>query len=330
MPFWTVQARAGEILTSLFMELRPEMLRLGERFARHLASLAGTGPAIVLLVGAVLAQTLAPSLAEAVPALVALKPDTVAAFDKYVKLTETHIAEELQRGMNLLWIDGLKESERAQAYQALKGGEVKMQKLETRENGEKIRCPGGMIHHWVGVAFIPGAKLQDVLRVLEDYDHHAQYYAPDVEQSKIESHDGNHFLVFLRFRRHKVITVVLNTEHDVRYFPDSETREHSRSSAIRIAEVENAGKANEREKPSGDDGGYLWRMETWWRLEERDGGVYVQSEVVSLTRDIPAGLGWLIGPFVTSIPKETLTFTLEATRKAVTSSVSAPSAPKQR
>jgi len=28
-------------------------------------------------------------------------------------------------------------------------------------------------------------------------------------------------------------------------------------------------------------------------------------------------LGWLIGPFVNSIPKETLTFTLEATRKAV-------------
>jgi hypothetical protein len=43
----------------------------------------------------------------------------------------------------------------------------------------------------------------------------------------------------------------------------------------------------------------------------------VQSEVASLTRDIPTGLGWMIGPFVTEIPKETLTFTLEATRKAV-------------
>jgi len=81
--------------------------------------------------------------------------------------------------------------------------------------------------------------------------------------------------------------------------------------------VENAGKSDERENPPGADGGFLWRMETWWRMEERDGGVYVQSEVVSLTRDIPTGLGWLIGPFVTSIPKETLTFTLEATRRAV-------------
>jgi hypothetical protein len=138
-----------------------------------------------------------------------------------------------------------------------------------------------------------------------------------VERSKIQSDDGDHFLVFLRFRRHKVITVVLNTQHDVRYFRDSQTREHSRSSAVRIAQVENAGKNDEREKTPGEDGGFLWRMETWWRMEERDGGVYLQSEVVSLTRDIPTGLGWLIGPFVTSIPRETLTFTLEATRRAV-------------
>jgi hypothetical protein len=86
---------------------------------------------------------------------------------------------------------------------------------------------------------------------------------------------------------------------------------------VRIAQVENAGKRDEREKTTGDDDGFLWRMETWWRMIEADGGVYVQSEVVSLTRDIPAGLAWLIGPFVTSIPKESLAFTLEATRKTV-------------
>jgi hypothetical protein len=251
------------------------------------------------------------------PASATLKPDTVAAFNQYVKLTDARNDEEQRDGTRLLWIDALPESERAQAYGALKRGEVQMQRLETRENGKKIRCPDAMIHHWVGVVFIPGVKLQEVLAVLQDYDHQAQYYAPDVEQSRIESRDDDHFVVFLRFRRHKVITVVLNTKHDVHYFSDSATREHSRSSAVHIGEVENAGKPNEREKAPGEDGGYLWRMETWWRMEERDGGVYVQSEVVSLTRNIPTGLGWLIGPFVTSIPKETLTFTLQATRKAV-------------
>jgi hypothetical protein len=293
------------------------MLRLTERFAGHLAGVADIGRAGAFLLGALLfAPGLVASKAAA-PAAPNLKPDTVTAFNEYVKLTDARNSAELQRGTNLLWIDGLPEGERAQAYEALKRGEVKVHKLETLDNGEKIRCPGGMIHHWVGAAFVPGAKLQDVLGVLQDYDHHAQYYAPDVERSKIESHDGDHFLVFLRFRRHKVITVVLNTQHDVRYFRDSEIREHSRSSAVRIAEVENAAKSDERDKPPGADGGFLWRMETWWSMEERDGGVYVQSEVASLTRDIPAGLGWLIGPFVTSIPRETLTFTLVATRRAV-------------
>jgi hypothetical protein len=110
---------------------------------------------------------------------------------------------------------------------------------------------------------------------------------------------------------------VLNTEHDIHYFRDGAQQAHSRSSATHIAEVDNAGKSNEREKPRDDDNGFLWGMETWWRLQEKGGGVYVQSEVVSLTRDIPTGLGWMIGPFITSIPKDTLNFTLEATRKAV-------------
>jgi hypothetical protein len=174
-----------------------------------------------------------------------------------------------------------------------------------------------LIHHWEAIAFIKGAKVDDVLRVLENYDRHSEYYKPDVERSKTLQHNGNHYLVFLRFRRHKVITVVLNTTHDVNYFRDSPQRAHSRSSAIKISEVDNAGKSDEKEESAGDDGGFLWRMETWWRLEERDGGVYIQSEVVSLTRDIPTGVGWMIGSFVNGIPRETLAFTLEATRKAV-------------
>ena len=103
-----------------------------------------------------------------------------------------------------------------------------------------------MIHHWVGVIFINGVKLDDVLGILKDYDHQSTYYSPDVERSRIESRDGDHFRVFLRFRRHKVITVVLNTEHDVHYFRDAPDRAHSRSSAVRIAEVENPGSSDER------------------------------------------------------------------------------------
>jgi hypothetical protein len=288
-------------------------------FMRHVEFRSFITSRVVALLFALCAlPALAACLAHAAePALPKLKSETQQAFERYVKLTEARNEAELKRGTDLLWVDGLPESQRSEAYAALKRGEVKMQKLETRENGDTIRCPDGMIHHWAGVAFIPGAKLRDVLEVLEDYDRHFAYYAPDVERSKLESRDGDHFLVFLRFRRHKVVTVVLNTEHEVQYFHEAPGRAHSRSSAVRIAEVENAGKSDEREKKPGDDHGFLWRMETWWRMEERDGGVYVQSEVASLTRDIPTGLGWMIAPFVTSIPKESLAFTLEATRRAV-------------
>ncbi len=250
-------------------------------------------------------------------ALPKLKTEAAAAFDRYVALTEERNSAELKSGAHFLWPDTLAENERRAAYESLRAGATRIEKRQTLSAGSEIRCPNGLIHHWEAIAFIKGVKIDDVLRVLEDYDHHSEYYKPDVERSKTLQHDGNHYQAFLRFRRHKVITVVLNTTHDVNYFRDSPQRAHSRSSAIKIREVENAGKPDEKEKPAGDDDGFLWRMETWWRMEERDGGVYVQSEVVSLTRDIPTGLGWMIGAFINGIPKETLAFTMEATRKAV-------------
>jgi len=246
-----------------------------------------------------------------------LKSETQSVFEHYVQLTQERNDAELKRGAAFLRIDELPEKERRAAEDSVRAGNENIEKRQTLDAGKEIRCPDGLIHHWEATAYIPGVKVDEVLKVLEDYDHHSEYYRPDVEQSKTLQHDGDHFQAFLRFKRKKVVTVVLNTTHDVNYFRDSPMRAHSRSSASKIAQVENPGKSDEKEKPVGDDDGFLWRMETWWRVEEKDGGVYIQSEVVSLTRDIPTGLGWMIGPFVSSIPKESLVFTMEATRKAV-------------
>jgi hypothetical protein len=298
--------------------LRIAMLVRSEGFLRQVKAINYTARIVVFLLLPLAPYQMFGRTAQAgEPALPKLKTETQGAFDRYLKLAEARNEGELRRGTDLLWVDGLPEEQRAEAYAALKRGEVKMQRLEILDSDKTIPCPGGMIHHWTGVVFIPAAKLEYVLGVLEDYGRHSVYYAPDVERARIESRADDHFRVFLRFRRHKVITVVLNTEHEVQYFHDAPGRAHSRSSAVRIAEVANAGKSDEREKTPGNDDGFMWRMETWWRMEERDGGVYVQSEVASLTRDIPTGLGWMIRPFVTDIPKESLTFTLQATRKAV-------------
>ena len=125
--------------------------------------------------------------------------------------------------------------------------------------------------------------------------------------------DGE-FRAYLRFYKKKVFAVTLNTEHLAHYKTLSPTRAIQSSQTTRVAQVENAGTPKEHEKPVGDDDGYLWALNSYWRLEEKDHGVYIQCEAISLTRDIPSGLGWLIKPFVTEVPKESLHNTLEDTR----------------
>jgi hypothetical protein len=113
----------------------------------------------------------------------------------------------------------------------------------------------------------------------------------------------------------KVITVVLDTEHQICYVRPGENRVHMRAVATRIQEVEDAGKSNERLLPPGKDGGYMWRFHNYWRLEERDGGVYIQCESMTLTRSIPGIVEWIVAPFVKGVPRESLQFTLGTTRR---------------
>ncbi len=170
------------------------------------------------------------------------------AFDAYVARTQAINDKDMQ-GADFLWIDAAEKTSRAEAYAKLKRGDVLMRHISDSKGISDP--PGAMVHDWQGLVFIPGVKLDDVLQVLQDYDHQSTYFAPDVEKSKIEEHDGDHFRVYLRFKRKKIVTVVLNTEHDVTYFRDSPLRAHSRSSAIRIAEVDNPGETSEKEKNTG-------------------------------------------------------------------------------
>jgi len=236
------------------------------------------------------------------------------AFDRYVRLTEERINTELAPGGPFLWLDTLPAGERDGAYAALRRGELRIEHLATLDHGKEIECPKGLIHHWVGIVYVPGATLEQALRMVQDYDHHAEVYAPDVARSKLISRAGDDFRVYLRFHRKKIVTVVLDTEHDVHYQRLDATRAASRSVSTRVQEVRDAGSKDEKDLPEVEGGGYLWRINSYWRFLERDGGTYVQCESVSLTRDIPLGFGWLIGPFVESIPRESLRFTLEATR----------------
>ncbi len=248
-----------------------------------------------------------------------LTPRTIAAFERYERLTEARMAAEIDR---FLRVDRLDPAARRTVLDKLRAGEVTIDRLETKDGGRAIDVPDGMIHHWSGTVFVPGAHLDQAVALMQDYDRHADVYRPAVARSKTLERNGDRFRVFLRFYMKKVIAVTVDTESVAEFSRPGADRAASRIQSTRIAEVEGAGTPKERELPVGRDGGYLWRLNTYWRFLERDGGTYIECESITLTRDIPFGFGWLIGPFVTSLPRESLTFTLGTTRKTLLGSVS--------
>jgi len=252
-----------------------------------------------------------------VPAQAAeLKPDTAAAFDRYILATEAQHADDLRSGYFLV-IDRLPDGSRQETYAKLRQGHIYIEELHTKKDGRPIPIPGGLLHHWVGVIFIPGANLAQVRGVLQDYDNHKNIYKPDVRRSKLLERNGDESKVYLQFYRKSIFTVVINVNFDVHDTISGPTRALSQGYSTRIAEVENPDKSNEHELPVGNDHGYLWRLDNYWRVEEKDGGTYIQIESVALSRTIPAIFAWLINPLVKNIPRDVLSNLLNATRRAV-------------
>jgi hypothetical protein len=246
-----------------------------------------------------------------------LKSNTAAAFDRYVAATEARFANELRPGGTFLYIDGMDPDTRRQAYEQLKQGEILVEKLETKAPGVSSDIPDGMVHHWVGLIFIPGATLAKTLPIVKDYDRRADLYKPDVSASRTLAHNGDDFKMFLRLHQKRFTTVDFNTTYDVHWGSVDASKVYSNSISTRIAEVKDPANPDGEELPVGAGHGYLWRLNTYWRFEEKDGGVYLQCEALSLTRDIPTGLGWLLKPLVTSIPRQSLNRALGQTRNVV-------------
>jgi hypothetical protein len=249
-----------------------------------------------------------------------LKQKTTDSFNKYVAVTEERMAGELKPGGTFLYPDNPPahpSDEMRDAYNRLKQGEILVEKQETRLNGKDVDVPDGMVHHWVGLMFIPGATLADTLAVVQDYDHRAELYKPEVIAAHVVSHQGDDYQIFMRLYQKRFTTVVFNTEYAIHWGRVDENKLYSNSLSTRVAEVQDAAKPDGPEVPVGHGNGYLWRLNTYWRFEEKDGGVYVQCEALSLTRDIPFGLAWLIKPLVTKIPKQSLDRALGRTREVV-------------
>lgn len=284
--------------------------------AKRSGSLNPVGMFCFLAIGALAAQEPAVMSAE-------LKPATREAFERYARSTEARIDREVSQQGAFLYTAGLPGPRRDAVRAMLQRGEVYMERIQTRDAaGKEMKAPDALIHHWIGAAFIPCVTLQQTLELVQDYDRHQDIYKPEVLRSKLVSRNGDDFKIYYRLRKKKVITVTLNSDHDVHYVLLGSQRATSRSYTTRIQEVADAGTPQEREKPVGNDSGFLWRLYSYWRFEERDGGVYIECESISLTRDIPFVVSWIVKPFVTDIPKESLQMTMGSTRRALLANVS--------
>ena len=144
-----------------------------------------------------------------------LRADTLDAFNRYVRVTESRMDGELQGTVPFLWIDRLPEADRRDALTRLKRGETVVSRLVTRDAGRQIDSPHGLIHHWIGTTFVAGGTVDRVVSLMQDYNRYQERYSPNVRRSRTISQQGETFKVYLQLFMKKIISVVLNTEYDV-------------------------------------------------------------------------------------------------------------------
>jgi hypothetical protein len=248
----------------------------------------------------------------AVPCELAAEPSPVALarYSAYLDAQEQRLARQHHASSGFVVFAGEAPDEEAR----LRHGELVVEAM-TPSNSSSL--PGAMLHHWRATAFAPGATAADLERLLRDVPAYPQLYAPQVVQARVLAQQGDHLRTSMRVRQKHVLTVVLDTDYDVAFSRLDPRHGYSQSRSTHIAEIADAGTASEHALGSGDDHGFLWRQDTYWSYAEADGGLYLQVESVSLTRAIPAGLGWAVRPFVESVPRESLEFTLRATLNAL-------------
>ncbi len=236
-----------------------------------------------------------------------LSPVTQRDYQNYLKGVESDLASRWQGSKPLLWVDQDPDN-KARAHQ----GELVIAELS---NWKTPFIRNGLVHDWVGAAFIRGVTVDRVLSVLADFDHHKDFY-PDVLQSSLVSRQGNQVTGRWRLKRTKIITVELDVDQQADYVSLAPGVWTVRSHATQIREVQSPGEAGEKLYPAGEGNGFLWRLDSYWTLRQEADGVYAECRTISLSRSIPASLAWMIRPLLESMPRESLASTLRSTRDA--------------
>ena len=204
----------------------------------------------------------------------------------------------------------------------LRDGEILLEQLAEPNisNHQAEATANTLLHHWRGTAFVPRAHASDFEHLLRNLPAYPHLFAPEVLRAAVLTADptADHLQTALRVRQHHGLTVTLDTAYDLTFSHPDPHHGYSISRSLRIVEIADPNTPAEHPLSPADEHGFLLRLNTYWTWEERPDGLYLQIETVSLSRAIPTGLGWALRPYVDSIPRDSLTFTLRAARNALT------------
>jgi hypothetical protein len=239
-----------------------------------------------------------------------LKPETIKAWEQYIKEKKTEAKSSAGAPLVAANVDG-------NFWTQLRNGNILVAPA-----GQNIprRVPSGLIHDWIGTAFIPDATIPQVLAAIRDYDRYKNMYHPGVVDSRActtTEREDTFSIVFVN--RSFFAKSALEGDFLAKYFRADERRWYSILESTRIQEIVGYGGADARLLPEGDGSALIWRAANITRYEERDGGVVVQFEAMALSRDIPGALRWIIDPVVRRVSRESVQLSLQKTRDAVES-----------
>jgi hypothetical protein len=263
---------------------------------------------------AMLFLLLAPALSNATE----LKQETLQAWDAYVRAAKLLMEQRASGQRPFLWLD-----EKPDRVQRVRGGEVLVAPVDS-DSPHKV--PRGLIHDWVGTVFLPKAKLDDVMGVLDDYERYKDFYRPMVVRSRLLEQTPNYEKVTLMMMQKALsVTAAVETDNEVHIVRLGADRAYSLSTSVRVQEIADYGQPSEHALPEGQGPGYVWRTFTISRLEQRDDGVYVETEMIGMSRGIPLAVRWLVTPLAERLSRNILLATLQDTRDAVSEEIKAAS-----
>lgn len=243
---------------------------------------------IVALAGSLAAAAAAPTARQSP----VLPSKTQSDWNQYVEATRQRIALEMNAGARFLALDF--GASAAADRRAILAGEMPVAEARTvKPGGGTLSVSDAWVHHWRGAVLIPRVTLDQVFARLQSSVPGSGQ--GDVLTSAILARNGPSLRVFIKVQRQVRIigslTFVYNTEHDVAFTRRDAQHGSSTSVATKIAELDDAGTPREREYPHGDDNGFLWRWNSYWRYEQVAAGVIAECESLTLSRTAPLGLG---------------------------------------